>query len=341
MNPAARLGIYALGLALAFGASAAIANAVVPDSAVDSWTKSVQENDMDHGERMSEGEEMGMESEAGEGHGGHEAEAASTGVRGLGIAQDGYLLSPVDAPAKVGRPGPLSFSILTDDGSPLSDYVESHEKRLHLIVVRADGDEFRHVHPEFAEGTWSIPWTWREPGSYRIFADFVPADTGEPEDAPDVTLSRTVDVAGRFEPSPATSTSIVSRVEGYKVRLDGALAVGASSALTVSVSRDGEPVTTLEPYLGAFGHLVALRDGDLAYLHVHPEGDEPQAGEKSGPDVVFMTEAPTPGRYLLYLDFKVDGEVHTARFVVDTTGEALDPDDDGGDDGGDSHEEEH
>jgi hypothetical protein len=38
----------------------------------------------------------------------------------------------------------------------------------------------------------------------------------------------------------------------------------------------------------------------------------------SGPDVEFMTEAPTPGRYLLYLDFKVDGEVRTARFVLDT-----------------------
>jgi hypothetical protein len=91
--------------------------------------------------------------------------------------------------------------------------------------------------------------------------------------------------------------------------------------LTATVTKDGEPVTTLEPYLGAYGHLVALRDGDLAYLHVHPEGDEPQPGSTSGPDVEFMTEAPTPGRYLLYLDFKVDGEVRTASFVLDT-GEA-------------------
>ena len=29
-------------------------------------------------------------------------------------------------------------------------------------------------------------------------------------------------------------------------------------------------MTDLQPYLGAYGHLVALRDGDLAYLHVHP-----------------------------------------------------------------------
>jgi hypothetical protein len=86
----------------------------------------------------------------------------------------------------------------------------------------------------------------------------------------------------------------------------------------LTVTRDGEAVTTLQPYLGAFGHLVALREGDMAYLHVHPEGDEPTAGELSGPDIEFAAEAPTPGRYLLYLDFKVDGEVNTAGFVVST-----------------------
>jgi hypothetical protein len=54
------------------------------------------------------------------------------------------------------------------------------------------------------------------------------------------------------------------------------------------------------------GHLVALREGDLGFLHVHPT---------SG--LTFETEAPTPGRYLLYLDFKVDGKVRSADFVLE------------------------
>jgi hypothetical protein len=81
-------------------------------------------------------------------------------------------------------------------------------------------------------------------------------------------------------------------------------------ALTVTVRRGGDVVTT-EPYLGAAGHLVALRDGDLAYLHVHPLDEEP-----SGP-VRFALEYPSPGRYALFFDFQVDGTVRTARFVVD------------------------
>lgn len=40
--------------------------------------------------------------------------------------------------------------------------------------------------------------------------------------------------------------------------------------LTLSVAKGTHPVTDLQPYLGAYGHLVALRQGDLAYLHVHP-----------------------------------------------------------------------
>ena len=101
---------------------------------------------------------------------------------------------------------------------------------------------------------------------------------------------------------------------------------GSPTELTVTVTKDGKPVTTLQPYLGAFGHLVALRDGDLAYLHVHPEGDEPKPGQNGGPQVKFATDVPTAGRYLLYLDFQVDGQVHTAEFVVDAArGDATQP----------------
>jgi hypothetical protein len=72
------------------------------------------------------------------------------------------------------------------------------------------------------------------------------------------------------------------------------------------------PATDLavdEPYLGARGHLVALRQGDLAYLHVHPL-DEAAAGA-----ITFATDFPTAGKYRLFLQFKHRGQVHTAAFT--------------------------
>jgi hypothetical protein len=303
MNAPQRLGAFGAGLAALFVAAFVVAGAVVPQSAVAAWSGAAQDQKHEEPGTMEETMDMGGTTEA------------TTSVSGLALEQDGLLLTPVSAPGEVGEAGILSFSITAADGVPVTDFETAHDKKLHLIVVRADGSQFRHVHPTMsADGVWSIPWTWAEAGTYRVFTDFVPGSTGE-----NLVLSRTVDVGGPLSPEPATKVAVSDTVDGYTATLTGDLSANGGSMLTATVTKDGEPVTTLEPYLGAYGHLVALRDGDLAYLHVHPEGDEPAAGSTSGPDVEFMTEAPTPGRYLLYLDFKVDGEVRTAQFVLDTT----------------------
>ena len=93
--------------------------------------------------------------------------------------------------------------------------------------------------------------------------------------------------------------------------------------LTLSVSRDGKPVGDLQPYLGAYGHLVALRASDLAYLHVHPMGDAGDTKTTSGPDIGFHTTFPSPGSYRVYLDFQHRGVVRTAAFSVNIGGEAA------------------
>ncbi len=77
----------------------------------------------------------------------------------------------------------------------------------------------------------------------------------------------------------------------------------------IAMTRDGAPAEP-EPYLGARGHLVALRAGDLAYLHVHPL-------EGGAPAVRFMAELPTAGPYSLFFDYQVGGVVHTATTSIE------------------------
>ena len=91
------------------------------------------------------------------------------------------------------------------------------------------------------------------------------------------------------------------------------------SPVTLTVNRDGRPVTDLEPYLGAYGHLVALRERDLAYLHVHPEGDPDDASVPSGPAVGFVTEVPSEAAYRLYFEFQHQGTVRRAEFTVEAS----------------------
>jgi len=128
-----------------------------------------------------------------------------------------------------------------------------------------------------------------------------------------VTLAGAVDVSGPFEPvalPPAATTATAG--DGYGVRLHaGTPAVGKQAKLSFDVTRAGQPVA-LAPYLGARGHLVALRSSDLAYLHVHPTAEP---GAPVG-RVSFETQFATAGRYRLFVQFKHDGRVHTAAFTV-------------------------
>jgi hypothetical protein len=155
------------------------------------------------------------------------------------------------------------------------------------------------------DGVWSVRLRLDAPGAYRAFADFAP--TG----ADGLTLGADLLVAGDHKPAPLPEVARTAEVDGYQVSLDGDLVPGQAAKLTLSVSKDGEPVRDLQPYLGAYGHLVALRAGDLAYLHVHPEDSG-----KAGPEITFYAEVPSTGDYRLFLDFKHDGKVRTAAFTA-------------------------
>ncbi|NDK32827.1 heavy-metal-associated domain-containing protein [Nesterenkonia haasae] len=302
MNAPARLGLYGLILVAVFAVAGFTANAVIDEDTVQAWVEETPEN-----HHAAEGDD-GMSSG---GHRGHVVDAAPLG---LSLAQDGYQLTNVSAPSSTDSEGEISLIVSGPGGEPVTGFELDHEQEMHLITVRSDGQYFRHVHPERDEaGTWSIPWEWEAAGSYRVFADFVPEDTGE-----GMTLSTTLEVAGDYDPGPADELVTATTVNGFEVAVEGDLVAGSASELTMTITAGGEPVTALEPYLGAFGHLVALRHGDLAYLHVHPHGDAPEVGDTAGAEIVFEVTTPTEGRYLLYLDFQVDGEVHTAPLVIDT-----------------------
>ncbi len=245
-------------------------------------------------------------------HSRHTSGAGST-PQGLQVSEAGYSLTAINAPGTAGEPGELSFRVVDAEGGPVTAYNELHTKDLHLIVVRQDTRHFRHVHPVMdSDGTWRIDWSWPTGGTYKVFADFQPANTGQ-----SLTLARTFDVAGMYQPEELPAVTTMDQAGDYAVHLSGTLRAGMGSELAFHISKDGTPVTALEPYLGAYGHLVALRVGDLAYLHVHPSGEPGDGITASGPDVVFHAAAPSAGTYRLFFDFQVEGEVHTASFTMD------------------------
>ena len=229
---------------------------------------------------------------------------APQAVRGLAVSDKGLTLELARTTARPGEPFELAFRIVDRRGETVRRFDVEHTKRMHFIVVRRDMTGFQHLHPtERPDGTWTVPVALRDAGAYRVFADF--SVDGKPHTlADDLTVDGTV--RSRSLPAPARTVD----VDGLRVALtEGAARAGAESELSFRVTRNGKPVAVAD-YLGAKGHLVALRQGDLAFLHVHPD-------ERS---LQFMSTFPTAGRYRMFLQFKTDdGRLHTAAFTQEVT----------------------
>lgn len=230
---------------------------------------------------------------------------------GLRISQDGYTLAFENTLLKPGEQQ-LRFQILGPDGKPVTEFTSIHDRELHLIIARRELTHFWHVHPELdADGTWSISIELPYAGAYRAFTDIQPTALGST-----ITLGSDLAIAGDYEPGEVPAIEPAFTVDDYEVSIAGELATGDGGHLTLTVRRSGELVSDLEPYLGAYGHLVLLRLGDLAYVHVHPHGEPGDGVTPSGPEISFHAVAPGPGTYRAFLDFQHGGVVRTAAFTL-------------------------
>jgi Cu2+-exporting ATPase len=312
-GPAAKLGVYALLLGLALGGGALVGATIGPEASDD------ESADRDDGNDHATGTGAGN--------------AAAELPAGLAVSRDGYTLSLTEADVVAGSASALELVITGADGDPVTDYDVEHDTALHLVVVGRDLVGYAHVHPTRDDsGTWRVTLPALDPGSYRVFADFTPAGgTG-------LTLGTDLAVPGDYEPAELPSVSPVATVDDYEVTFTGDLVAGTESELTLTVERDGSPATDLEPYLDALGHLVAIRSGDLGYLHVHPLDETEGPG---GPAVRFAVEVPTAGTYRLFFDFSHGGTVRTAATTVVAGGQPGTGDSGGDDEMSPGGDEEH
>ena len=298
MTAPLRLGVFAAVLALVLGASFVAARALDVDLADGAPVTRAAADDAGHSEAPV------VETDQAAGAHGAGSAAASPVAAGLSGVDGTYSLVRQWPVADAGEESVLTFQILDGSGSPVTAYDIEHAKWMHLIVVRRDLANFQHLHPELGStGTWTQRLTLPAAGSYRMFADFT-------VDGEKHTLGADLQAPGSFTPVPLPAAASRTSVGGYTVTLTGDPRPGEASELEFAVTRGDAAVEDLEPYLGARGHLVALREGDLGYLHVHPTGDD------AGNRVRFATTVPSAGTYRLYLQFQRAGVVHTAEHTL-------------------------
>lgn len=241
---------------------------------------------------------------------------------------------------KPGQPTTIVYRIKNDKGEILKNYEVVHEKIMHFIVVRRDLQHFQHIHPTFNESTgeFSIGVTFPTDGPYRIFPDFTPAKSQDNPQLLSVTLFKDVEIGemSRYDAQLVTpDTSGKKTVGEYEVSFlfPKQSELKAQNELTYSlvINKNGQPVKDLENYLGALGHSVILREGNLDFIHTHPKdmvagagsamqhGGSMQAEGKTsdkGPQIDFETSFPESGIYRIFTQFQHQGNVMTVDYTI-------------------------
>jgi hypothetical protein len=207
-----------------------------------------------------------------------------------------------------GQPAALRLIIHDAKGEMQKEFAVVHDQKVHLIVVREGLDQFAHLHPEVdGAGNMKVSYTFPAGGKYHLFADHQP--TGKTAQVARADLQVGGD-APTAQPLVANVPGTLS--SGDEIAAEVTVEKGRDVTVTFRLREAGKPVTDVEPYMGARGHLVVLSADAKEYVHAHPE----DGAKASGDQVSFGVHFPGPGLYKGWGQFKRGGKVHTIPFVT-------------------------
>ena len=241
-------------------------------------------------------------------------------------------------PAQPNTPTALILSIRYGDGSKalVRDFELVHEKLVHLVLVSDDLSWFRHEHPtRGADGQFHLTWQFPHAGGYHAYADFTPADGDNQILSAPLTVGGGVSLAANRPAALVPETQWTRTVDGLTFSLavqPGVVLRANSPALLTYTIRDqaGRPVRDMEPYLGAMGHLIALKQDLVDVVHTHalhslPANAAPvsENGLKlttamatdRGPAQTFKLTLPSSGVYKVWAQFQRKGHVYTVPWT--------------------------
>jgi hypothetical protein len=221
-----------------------------------------------------------------------------------------YELELTTKPAAVrpANPVELKFRIIDPkDSKQVREFLTVHEKLFHLFLVSQDLSWFAHEHPVFGkDAAFRYTATFPKPGIYRVLSDFYPKG-GTPQ-----LLNKTVIVGGgALQPIGAKLDPDVSPKKGQN--LDVSLTMdppqpiaGMKTLLFFRLN----PSDGVEPYLGAWGHMLAASSDLIDTIHTHP------FLANGGPQIQFNMIFPRPGVYRVWVQFQRKGVVNTVKFDI-------------------------
>lgn len=181
-----------------------------------------------------------------------------------------------------------------------------HERLFHLFLIGPDLDFFAHEHPQLQDdGSFLLETKLPTPGAYRLLCDFYP-EQGTPQ-----MVAKTVIVTGhRLRHESLAPDLGAKRVNGMTLKIETEPPIPIAAQRTRIVFHL-QPTDRLEPFLGAWGHLLIASQDRQDLVHTHPFLADPDRGY-----LQFNVIFPRPGVHRVWLQAQQAGEVLTAHFDV-------------------------
>ncbi|MGG1399065.1 hypothetical protein ABE288_14860 [Bacillus salipaludis] len=199
------------------------------------------------------------------------------------------------------KDGKIEIMLKDMQSNPVTNLEVNHEKLMHLIVVNDHLDQYYHIHPKkVGPGKFVIPYQLAE-GRYKAFIDVKPKNLNYKVEPVGFTVGNPVE--NHIHPSLVPDQTFIKTIDGKTVEMKVS-SFEAQKPVTLQFILDE---TTLEPYLGAAGHVVILNESAGQYLHVHPKDEQRP---------VFETQFDHPGTYKIWAEFKQAGKVRVFPFII-------------------------
>ncbi len=205
----------------------------------------------------------------------------------------------------------ITTTILDKAGKSINEFDTVHEKKMHFNIVSKDLSYFTHIHPDYkGNGIFTVTTQFPTSGEFKMYADITPTGMSAMNKSQWITVQGEAVAQQPIEPE-STLTKVV---DGKRITLSiDHLMANMELKLNYNMvdSQSNQPITDLQPYLGAIGHVVILTKDAEKYLHVHPTDEK-----GSGPNAEFMTTFPQSGVYKIWGQFQHKGKVFTVPFVI-------------------------
>lgn len=224
-------------------------------------------------------------------------------------------LNRVEIVAEVQGPvnaGTIPFSFELNDKKTHTiigeqDLVETHTKKLHVIVYDSSLNEFNHVHPTFNGKTWTAELNLPVNGKYFFWAQGALKDGTEFS-----TYLKTEVQGGNAEiPVKPLGDKRSATVNGTALTLaNGKVTAGKMAMVNFEITRTDGQAPELTPYLGAFAHVIAVSPEGTDLIHVHP-----MKGRGANTGMLHAT-FPKAGDYRVWVQIIDKGELKTIPLSV-------------------------